>query len=201
MKQIYKILLLAVAILALPSLILAQEKKSTTKQTFTAPDSSKITYELNESSIIINRMNPKKPIIAGWLSTALPGAGQVYNGKAWKVPIIYAAFATTTYLTIEYNNRYSQYKQLYKDLSESTDEDVSDNDLERAEEGMKYYTRYRDINVLLTFLFYVLNIVDASVDAHLSTFDVGDNLAHSWQPTILPTDRQYAVGLKYTIRF
>ncbi len=198
----------AIFLFAISQSLFAQEPNGETKTIMTS-DSAKITFEEKESPAIINPIRERNPKIASWLSAAVPGAGQVYNGKAWKVPIIYGAFATTLYLTMDYNNRYEQYKEIYKRLSEEeevnggsgTDAGVNANELERAKEGMKYYTRYRDINIIFTLLFYILNIVDASVDAHLSNFDVGDNLAHQWQPALFNSREQFAVGIKYTLRF
>lgn len=125
------------------------------------------------------------------LSAVLPGAGQVYNQKYWKVPIIYGAFAGMGYL-IHFNNRY--YHDFNTALIARLDSDP--NTVDHKYQGKytddnlrtlsDYYHRNRDLCVVVTTFVYILNIVDAHVDAHLFNFRVDDNLSLQWQPEFSP---------------
>ncbi len=114
------------------------------------------------------------------LSATLPGLGQAYNRKYWKVPIIYAGFGTLAYF-VDFNQGYYQkWREAWiarVDGNPNTIDDYplySDDALERA---MNYYRRNLEITYVLTAALYLLNILDASVDAHLMHFDVGEELS------------------------
>ncbi|MDQ3052004.1 MAG: DUF5683 domain-containing protein [Bacteroidota bacterium] len=131
--------------------------------------------------------SPRKATI---LSAVLPGAGQAYNKKYWKIPIIYAGFTALGYFVVTNNNEYSIYKDAYKtrlDGNEFTvDEFVgiyADEDLVTLK---NYYRRNRDLSVIGIGLLYVLNIIDATVDAHLFHFNVSDELGLNITPGYLP---------------
>jgi hypothetical protein len=144
--------------------------------------------------------SPKKAAI---LSMLLPGAGQVYNKKYWKVPIIYAAAGGLTY-SFQFNqSRYVKYRDAYKNRLNGVPDSYpfySDDDLNKL---FKYYHRYRDLTVIGFAALYALNIIDASVDAHLFYFDVSDNLSLNIQPTLINTANlnHYATGLSLSIKF
>lgn len=131
--------------------------------------------------------SPRK---AALLSTALPGAGQVYNKKYWKVPVIYAGFTVLGYFVVTNNKDYKLYKDSYKlrlDGKESTvDQFVgiyTDDDLATLK---NFYRRNRDLSVIGMSLLYVLNIIDATVDAHLFHFNVSDELSMDLRPGYIP---------------
>lgn len=113
--------------------------------------------------------NPRKATL---LSAVLPGAGQVYNGKSWKVPLIYGGFATNIFF-IEFNDR--RYKALREGLFQF-DRGEENNFPNLNRDGLvrqvNFWRRNRDLNYFVFIGIYALNIVDAHVDAHLSTFDV-----------------------------
>ncbi|MBI3501693.1 MAG: hypothetical protein HY063_07850 [Bacteroidetes bacterium] len=146
--------------------------------------------------------SPKKAMI---FSAVIPGLGQAYNKKYWKIPIVYATMGSTIYF-FDFNNKlYRQYKQAY---IYKTDNDPNTIDLypyydeTQLKEQVAYYRRYRDLSVILTSLFYTLNIVDAYVDAQLKTFDVSDNLSMKIFPSInLTSQKNPALGLTMTLRF
>jgi len=148
--------------------------------------------------------SPKK---AALLSAVLPGAGQVYNKKYWKLPIIYAGTAGLVY-SFQFNqSRYVKYRDAYKyridnDVS-TTDNYIgiySDDNLNTLQ---KYYHRYRDLTVIGFAALYALNIIDASVDAHLFTFDVSDDLSMKIEPTLINTAgmNTYTGGITVRLRF
>jgi len=129
--------------------------------------------------------SPKKAAI---MSALLPGLGQAYNKKYWKMPIIYAGFGGLGYVFVFNQKRFVMYRDAFKyrvDADAGTvDEYVgvyTDNDLVTLK---NYYHRYRDVAVIGGLVLYMLNIVDAAVDAHLFTFDVSDNLSMNIAPYI-----------------
>ncbi|HMT29821.1 MAG TPA: DUF5683 domain-containing protein [Bacteroidia bacterium] len=126
------------------------------------------------------------PSKATLLSAALPGAGQFYNKKYWKIPVIYAGFAGLGYLVKTNHDDYKIYKDAYRlrlDMDENTVDDFvgvySDEDLVTLK---NYYRRNRDLSMIGIGLLYILNIIDASVDAHLFYFNVSDDLTLHVQP-------------------
>ena len=122
------------------------------------------------------------------LSAILPGAGQVYNHKIWKVPIIYAAFAGMG-VVIKYDNeKYKKYNSALIDRYSNDSTKVNNYPTlsnEQLRTRSDLYHRGRDYAIVITTLLYVLNIIDAHVDAHLFYFDVSDNLGLLIQPTII----------------
>jgi hypothetical protein len=122
----------------------------------------------------INMLAPSK---AAFYSAVLPGLGQIYNKKYWKVPLVYGALGTTIYFYISNNNKYHAYRDAYKRRLEGfNDDEFTYLDNSRLIAAQKFYQNNRDLSALLTGLFYILNIVDANVDAHLMQFNVNDNL-------------------------
>jgi hypothetical protein len=123
-------------------------------------------------------INPLTPAKAAFYSAILPGLGQAYNKKYWKIPIVYGALATTIYFYTTNNNFYHEFRGVYKDrLAGIPDPKYDYLDDGRLIEAQKFYKRNRDLSVLFTVGFYVLNIIDANVDAHLGQFNVNDNLS------------------------
>ena len=160
--------------------------------------------------------SPKKATL---YSTFLPGLGQVYNKKYWKVPIIYGGFGVIGYF-IGWNNRnYGVYKQAYKDLTDddpATDSynnleatqyyDLNDpNDLNNFKDGLSkqtnYYRRNRDLLVICMAGFYGLQIIDASVDAHLFNFEISEDLSMNWQPALRSNEKMLTYGVNLTFNF
>ncbi|MEO0037484.1 MAG: hypothetical protein RIQ59_695 [Bacteroidota bacterium] len=124
-----------------------------------------------------NEINMLAPSKAAFYSAVLPGLGQIYNKKYWKVPLVYGALGTTIYFYISNNNKYHAYRDAYKRRLEGfNDDEFTYLDNSRLITAQKFYQNNRDLSALLTGLFYILNIVDANVDAHLMQFNVNDNL-------------------------
>jgi len=124
---------------------------------------------------------------AALFSAILPGAGQFYNKKYWKIPILYAGIIVLGY-SIEYNNSYYKtYRTayLYRTDEDSTTIDEFENiypDADNLKVRKDYYRRTRDLLWIITSGVYVLNIIDAYVDGHLSDFDISDDLSLRAQP-------------------
>jgi hypothetical protein len=130
--------------------------------------------------------NPLAPAKAAFFSAILPGLGQAYNGKYWKIPIAYAGLGVGIYFYLENDKQYDRYRDAYKRrLAGFTDDEfqinpkVATDALIRAQ---KFYQRNKEISLLVTAAIYVLNIIDANVDAHLQQFNVSEDL--SFKPAV-----------------
>ncbi|MCC7050675.1 MAG: hypothetical protein IT239_02710 [Bacteroidia bacterium] len=133
-----------------------------------------------------------RPRNAALLSAIIPGAGQVYNRKYWKPPIIYAGFAGMGYFIYKNNYEYQQYRTIYRTLIDTIKGNeiatsYTPDQLRLLKEGVR---RNRDFFIIVSGLWYVINIVDAMVDAHLYDFDVSDNLSLHISPFVNYTTRQ-----------
>ncbi len=153
-------------------------------------------------ALLVHNKGEHSPATATIFSLLVPGMGQVYNQKYWKVPIIYGGISTLYYL-VDFNHR--GYRRFQKAYIYSTDNDpntVDEFNGERSADDLKYfkdqYRRNRDLSFLGLTFFYVLNVIDANVDAHLYDWNVDDDLAlrieplfegGAWagQPTTAPT--------------
>lgn len=143
------------------------------------------------------------PHKATMYSALVPGLGQIYNKKYWKLPVIYGATGILIYAFNFNNDQYNKYKNAYADMHAGkitefegiTDESV----LIRAKDG---YKRDRNFNVILLGAVYLLNVVDATVDAHLFDYEMTDDLSLNVQPTLKKTaDYQNTYGLSLQFNF
>ncbi len=192
-----KSLILIISLLLLANIsISAQQKKDISKK-------DSVSKEPVDSSII--KHSPRKATI---MSAILPGLGQVYNKKYWKVPLIYSGFATIGYFIVTNNQQYQIYQNAFKvranndTLNSAYGEFVNKYTQSQLQEIRDYYRRYKDLNWILGGLLYILNVVDADVDAHLFYFDVSDKLTLNWKPSFYQDYqfRNYA-GLTFKLNF
>ena len=108
----------------------------------------------------------------------MPGLGQAYNKKYWKIPLVYGGMGTGIYFYSRNNTKYHQYRDAYKRrLAGYNDDEFQYLDDTRLIAGQRFYQRNRDISVIVTVAFYVLNIVDANIDAHFSQFNISNELS------------------------
>jgi len=164
-------------------------------------DSLKIkTNTLTEQAI-----NPLSPAKAAFYSTVLPGLGQIYNKSYWKLPIVYGGLGAGIYFYVDNQNKYLDYQSEYKKRLQGF-HDVNDPkfgrlDNDRLVRAQRYYQKNRDLSLVITIAIYVLNIVDANVDAHLQQFNVDDDL--SFQPNLEYNNLNgtYQFGAKLTYKF
>ncbi len=129
------------------------------------------------------KLNPLAPSTAAFYSAILPGLGQAYNKKYWKVPIVYAAIGTSVYFYVQRNNQYTNFRDAYKLRLQGSSDNYpffSDSQLINA---MKTVKKDRDLLLMVSIGIYALNIVDAVVDAHLKSFNVNEKLTFS--PTLI----------------
>ena len=125
-----------------------------------------------------NEITPKEVAI---YSSIIPGSGQFINKKFWKIPIIYTCIGTCIYFASDNNKKYKIYKEEFlnrQNNSNSNSEltNISSQDLIVLKD---YYRRNRDVSYLFLALSYFINIIDSSVDRHLMTFDVNEDLSMS----------------------
>ncbi|MEZ0129020.1 DUF5683 domain-containing protein [Flavobacterium sp. LBUM151] len=150
----------------------------------------------------MEEIDPLTPAKAAFYSAILPGLGQAYNKKYWKIPLVYGAIGTSMYFYIDNNRKYKDYRNAYKRRLEGyNDDNYQFLDDSRLVAGQKFYQRNRDLSALFVVGFYVLNIIDANVDAALIQFNVNERL--SMKPEIYPNDVTFKpnVGLTFNYRF
>lgn len=152
-------------------------------------------------------IDPLAPATAAFYSAVLPGLGQAYNKKYWKIPIVYAAIGTGVYFIVDNQQEYNRYQDAYKSrISGRPDEfdgtgtnpNISEDGLIRAQEVLK---KNRDLAIFITIGLYVLNILEANVDAHLDEKAFNKNLSFRPSLYINPIDNQAYAGLNLKIGF
>lgn len=160
--------------------------------------------------------NPTK---ATWLALVIPGGGQIYNRKYWKLPIFYGGFAGCAYALTWNNKMYKDYSNAYKDAMNGHMDSSSITDLlppnhripdsqlqELLRKRKDTYRRYRDLSIFAFIGVYLLSVVDAYVDAELSNFDITPDLSMRVEPAVIDNSRYVsssgkAVGLQCSFRF
>lgn len=154
--------------------------------------------------------DPLSPTKAAFYSAVLPGLGQAYNKSYWKIPIVYVAIGTGLYFYINNTQEFQRYQRAYKRrIAGFTDDEfygdradgrprLSTEGLQRAQQ---FYNRNREMSLLITLGLYVLNIVEANVDAHLKQFNVDDNL--SFEPFLQNNEfnNKWQYGLAIKLKF
>lgn len=152
----------------------------------------------------INHHSPKKAVL---MSAILPGLGQVYNKKYWKVPLVYAGISALLYYELKNNSNYLMFRSAYN-IKKGTEEGTIPDEINFLDEQAlqtwrEKYRRSRDLCIIGLFGIYIINIIDANVDAYLFDFDVSDDLSLRIEPTILNTANYNtaSVGLKFSIKF
>ena len=145
------------------------------------------------------RPDPKRAL---WLALVCPGAGQIYNRKYWKLPIIYGGFIGCIYALAWNNMMYKDYSQAYLDLMDTdpnTDSynkflhlgvEINSTNEARYKDIFKNrkdkYRRWRDLSIFVMIGVYALSVIDAYVDAELSAFDISKDLTLKVEPTVIP---------------
>lgn len=140
------------------------------------------------------------PQKATWLAVVFPGAGQIYNRKYWKLPIVYGGFIGCLYAYSWNSQMYSDYRQAYLDIMDADPNTHSYEDFFRPgydfEKNKEYitgvfkkrkdrYRRWRDLSVFAFIGVYALSIIDAYVDAQLASFDLSDDINLSVNPQMM----------------
>jgi len=146
------------------------------------------------------------PAKAAIMSAVMPGLGQVYNRKYWKIPIVYVAIGISVERFITYQNKYNQYRRAYIDLKDNDPYtnyhltlgfEPQEQSITKAKETLR---TWRDWSIVAMVATYALNIIDANVDAHLIDFSLEDNISLNILPCFFENDMNYKkFGL--TLRF
>jgi len=157
-------------------------------------------------TVTVFKHSPKK---AAWFSAIIPGLGQIYNRKYWKLPIIYVGFGVFGYLGYYYKTNANHYKSSYL-VRQGYDPSKTDYFPEIKSpdvlyQNFSYNRRNFELTCIFGSLFYVLNIIDASVDAHLYKFDISEDLSLRIDPDVINYNyTSYnipASGLKISLHF
>ena len=159
--------------------------------------------------------NPTK---ATWLALVIPGGGQIYNRKYWKLPIFYGGFAGCAYALTWNSKMYKDYSTAYKDAMNGNMQSSSITDLlppgykisetqlkELLRKRKDTYRRYRDLSIFAFIRVYLLSVIDAYVDAELSNFDITPDLSMKVEPAVIDNrinnSSNRSVGLQCSFRF
>jgi hypothetical protein len=134
----------------------------------------------------------KTPKKAAIYSTIIPGAGQVYTKKYWKVPVIYAGLITSGYYIYQNHSSYKEYKNAYIIRTDTDPNTIDEFNNRYTDDNLvtltEFYRRNLEVSTLLFTLTYVLNIIDASVNAHLFEYNINDNVSLKIKPSLLNKD-------------
>lgn len=227
------VFLLALQLFA-PMFVKAQSEHllvSDTTRAVVQPDSSVQSVVIAGDSVATSAMqmklafkpNPTKAV----LLALIPGMGQVYNRKYWKLPIVYGAFMGCMYAVTWNNRQYQDYSDAYKDLMFDADPNnkvpqdqwheswqnmssrdpadlIKDSNFQTTLKNRKdYYRRYRDLSLIITAGVYALSIIDAYVDAQLFDFDITPDLSMRVEPVVTPKTSfsSTTCGLNCSIKF
>lgn len=216
----YLIILFTAALFGNPFRVAAQIKEGTDE--YFVNDSvplAVVDYDLASEEITEDNSPTftPDPMKAVWYSALLPGAGQIYNRKYWKLPIIYGGYLGLTY-AVSWNQRYYKtYSTAYRDLVEDNpnksyleilrpgfDVEANRDWLERTLKQRKNtYRRNRDLSIICMAGLYLLSMVDAYVDASLYHFDITPDLSLRLEPTLMEPNSFHstALGLQCAIKF
>lgn len=187
-------------------------------------DTAALTH-LNDSLLSTVKLPQKRfvpnPQRAMWLALVFPGAGQIYNRKYWKIPIVYGGFLGCVYAFSWNSQMYSDYSQAYLDIMDNDPNTKSYEgmlplgySIEGREERFKdifkrkknFYRRYRDMSIFCMIAVYALSVIDAYVDAELSSFDISKDLSMRVEPKVfnhsrVSNDCSASVGVQCTFNF
>lgn len=166
---------------------------------------------IEETGESAREVKEHSPLKATMLSATLPGLGQAYNGKYWKIPFLYAGIGGVIY-AVDFNNEKYQYFRknwLAKvDGNPNTQDDFPNTPPERLQREMNRWRRNVEIAYIVGAALYILNILDATVDAHLLDFDVGDDLSLNIMPVVIPQSSSFgnkinpaSAGIRLSFRF
>lgn len=155
-----------------------------------------------QDSLNFEDIDPLSPSKAAFYSAILPGLGQAYNKSYWKIPLVYGAIGTGAGIYAWNNKNYHRYRDEFKRRLAGTDDPLgkyaylTDAQLISAQ---KQYQKQRDLSLIVTVGLYILNIVEANVDAHLKQFNVNDNL--TLRPDIYQNDLNNKQNLGLTLSY
>ncbi|WP_299769882.1 DUF5683 domain-containing protein [uncultured Dokdonia sp.] len=190
------------SILLLGFLLVYAFAKAQTEDTIITDDTDPDTIKTQQS------IDPLRPAKAAFYAAALPGLGQAYNKDYWKLPIVYGALGTGVFFAIDNDREFKRYRTAFKDRlagrmdeftiinEDGTTTEVFDNN--GLIEAQDFFRRQKELAILVTAGMYVLQIIEANVDAHLTQYNVSDDL--TFAPDIQTDDlgQAFRYGFKLT---
>ncbi len=210
-----KNLYIALVTLLIPLGLLAQEEESQPQEVDSLQTDLREQGIMVQDSLVEKRkpINPLAPSRAAFYSAVIPGMGQIYNKRYWKVPIVYGALGASIYWYTWNDDNYDRFRIAFKrrragftddefydtngdGIGPDFDDDVLQNQQER-------FQRDRDLALVVTIGLYILNIVDANVDAHLKQFNISNDLSFDIQPflDLNTVNRDPNYGLALVVKF
>lgn len=162
--------------------------------------------------IVVDEYDPLRPAKAAFYAAALPGLGQAYNKDYWKLPLVYGALGTGVYFAVDNHNEFQRYRTAFKERLAGRIDEFTVVDPETGAvtqvftddaliDAQDFFRRRKELSILITAGLYVLQILEANVDAHLSQYDVSDDItfAPDLQPDDLGMAMSYGFKLTYQI--
>ena len=176
--------------------------QQTQKDSIATKKADSLSTDLKTKGVVVEevsfqkQINPLAPSKAAFLSAIFPGAGQIYNKRYWKAPIVWGAIGVGVYTYSINNTNYSIFRDAFKRRKAGFQDDqfyfqndgvtiipdnprVSDSALQDAQER---FQEQRDLALLITIVLYALNVVDANVDAHLKQYNIDEKLSMDFKP-------------------
>lgn len=162
----------------------------------------KFDRKLEGKSLKADFFDANAPAKAAFYSAILPGLGQAYNGSYWKIPLAYIAIGTPMYFYIDNNTKYNRYRDAFKRRLAGFEDDefagiLTEDDLINAQ---KLFRENRDLSLLITIGAYILNIIDANVEAHLDQFSITEDLSMRPRQIQNMSTGQFAFGLSLNLK-
>ncbi len=184
-------------------------------KTDSLPEEVKVSKRLVNDSLLTKkkRINPLAPSKAAFYSALLPGLGQVYNKRYWKVPLVYALLGTGVFSYIQNDKLYDRFRVAFKRRQAGFFDDefydpqnnlpIPHFELDVLQNQQERYQRDRDLWLVVSIAFYAVNVIDANVDAHLKQFNVDDDLTLDFNPyfNLDPITNNPNYGMALTIKF
>ncbi len=198
-------------LLFLSGWVLAQNPDSTRAELPTLESVDSVNYQnidslvINEGVEIFTEISALNPNRAAIYSAALPGLGQVYNGQYWKVPIIYGGFLILGHYIRQNDRLYQSFQSALFAINDNNPDTVSELPDQFTDAVIRRqadrYRRDRDYLMIITGLFYLLNIADAHISAHLHEFTINKDLSIDLTPSLPNRLAPQSVGMALTVRF
>ncbi|MDB4198982.1 DUF5683 domain-containing protein [Polaribacter sp.] len=158
---------------------------------FSQKDSTNVKEAKQREKLFVQEgiYKPLAPAKAAFYSAIFPGMGQIYNKKYWKAPVVWGALAAPTYFYLTNNSEYKRFRTAYRLRKIGLQDEFTDDlgnvsvSLETLEKAQEQLMENRDLSLMWGVILYVLQIIEASVNAHLLQFNTDDNL--SFKPTFI----------------
>lgn len=148
--------------------------------------------------------DPLRPAKAAFYSAVLPGLGQIYNKRYWKLPLVYGGIGASIYAYDQNHKNFLRYRDAYKRRIAGYNDDEFQGliaSTDRLIDGQDFYKRNRDRSMLFILGFYFLNILDANIDAHLKQYNVSSDLSFKPYFDVTPINANPVAGMRVALTF